>query len=91
MARHQRLGELDEQIVQVVAKLGAGLEHIAKAARGEQRGARALALDDRVGGERRAMHDRANRIVFGFGLLENLRDCRQHRLRRLLRRGQYLG
>ena len=90
-ARHQRRRELDEQIVQVVAKLGTGLKHIAKPARGEQRGARTLALDDRVGGERRAMHDRANRIVFGFGLLENLRDCRQHRLRRLLRRGQHLG
>ena len=59
MSRHQRLGELDEQIVQVVAKLGPGLERIAETARGEQGGACTLALDDRVGRQRRAVHDRA--------------------------------
>ena len=91
MARHQGLGEFDEQVVQVVAKLGAGLERIAKAARGEQRRARALALDDRVGRQGRAVHDGTYRIVARLGLLEHLRDRRQHRLRRMLRRGQHLG
>ena len=82
MTRHQGLGEFDEQIVQVVAKLGAGLERIAKAARGEQRRACALALDDGVGRQGRAVHDGADRVVTRLGLLEHLRDRRQHGLRR---------
>ena len=91
MARHQGLGEFDEQIVQVVAKLGAGFERIAKAARGEQSRACALSLDDGVGRQGRAVHDGADGVVTRLGLLEHLRDGRQHCLRRALGRGQHLG
>jgi len=47
-ARHQRLGHLGEGVVGGVADLAPEFQHVAKAARGDEAGARALALDDRV-------------------------------------------
>ena len=91
IARHQGLGEFDEQIMEIVAKFGSGLERIAKAARGEQGRACAFSLDDGVGRQGRAVHDGADGVVTRLGLLEHLRDGRQHCLRRALGRGQHLG
>ena len=59
-ARHERVGELQEQVVDVVALLGAHLEDVAEAARGDQAEARAAALDQGVGDERGAVHDVAD-------------------------------
>ena len=56
-ARHQRVGELQEQVVDVVALLGAHLQDVAEAARGDQAEAGAAALDQRVGDQGGAVDD----------------------------------
>ncbi len=58
--RHQRIGEAEEQVVDVVALLGAHFEAVAEALRGQQAEPRAAPLDDRVGDQRRAVHDLAH-------------------------------
>ena len=55
-AGHQRFGELQEQVVDVVALLGAHLQDVAEAARGDQAEPGAGALDQRVGDQRGAVH-----------------------------------
>jgi len=60
MARHERRGRVDEQVVHVVAALVPDLERVAKALGGEQSRPRALALDQRVRGQRGAVNDRAD-------------------------------
>ena len=69
VARHQRLGPLHVDVVLLEAVLPGDLEGIAEALGGDQRGVRALALDQRVGGERRAVHDEADvgRPALGLG------------------------
>ena len=52
-ARHQRRRQVDAQIVDVVARFACPSRDVAKAARHDEAGARALALDQRVGDERR--------------------------------------
>ena len=59
-ARDQRLGKAEEQVVDVVALLGPHLEHVAEALRREQAEPRAAPLDQRIGDERRAVHDLAD-------------------------------
>ncbi len=85
ITRHQRFGKFDEHVIKIVAQLGSSFEHIAKPARGEERGCRALALDHGVGRERRAMHDRAHRRVARVGKRQDLRHRRQHGLAGLVR------
>ncbi len=53
-------GKLQEQVVDVVALLGAHLEDVAEAARGDQAETRAAALDQGVGDQRGAVHDVAD-------------------------------
>ncbi len=55
MARHQRRRLLPQRIVEPRHADPAQLQHVAKAAGGQQRAARALALQDRVGGDGAAM------------------------------------
>ena len=55
LPRHERRRQLELQIVVLVALLVAHLEHVAEARGGDERGARALALDQRIGRERRAV------------------------------------
>src|SRR5207253_7861340 len=55
--RHQRVGETQEQVVDVVALLRAHFERVTEALRGEQAEPRATAFDDRVGDQRRAVND----------------------------------
>ena len=55
VARHERRGHLQKQVVQVVAVLASDLICIAEAARGEQGSPCTLALDDGVGDKRRAV------------------------------------
>jgi len=49
MARHQRLGQVEIEIVKLVAVLAADLHRVAKTRRGEEGRRRAFALDQRVG------------------------------------------
>ena len=91
MARRQRGRPLHEQIVHVVAVLAPDLDGVAKAARGDQRGARALALDQGVGEQRGAVHHVGDRGRGHARLLENLADPLLDRLVRLRGRGQNLG
>ena len=60
LARHQRPRLDDVDVVLVEAALVRDLDHVAEAVGGDERGARALALDDGVGGERGAVHEHAD-------------------------------
>ena len=55
--RDERLGQLDEEIVELVLVLAPHLERVAEPFGRDEPGARALALDQRVGEERRRVHD----------------------------------
>ena len=57
MAGHQRLGQDDVEVVLVVAALVAHRQHVAKPLGGDQGRSGTLALDQRVGGQRGAVHD----------------------------------
>ena len=57
LPRHQRFRLLDHDVVLVEAALVRDLEHIAKALARDQRRRAPLALDDRVGRERRAVNE----------------------------------
>ena len=70
--RHQRLGHLDEEIVELVLALAADLQHVAEARRRQQAGLGALALDQRVGEERRGMDDAADLLGLRARLLQHL-------------------
>ena len=61
LARHQRLRRRRAQIVAVGLEAFAHLDDVAMAFGGEQRDFRALALQQRVGGNRRAMHQAIGR------------------------------
>ncbi len=90
-ARHERVGELQEQVVDVVALLGAHLEDVAEAARGDQAEARAAALDQGVGDQGGAVHDVAD---VGEGQVcaacSSSVEALQRADRRVVRRGQAL-
>jgi hypothetical protein len=87
-ARHQRFGKRQEQIVDVVALLGAGFQHVGEAGGGDQAQHGALALDHRVGDERGAVDDLRHlgqrRAVVGDDAVQPL----QRADRRVLRRGE---
>ena len=91
VSRHEGRRRIDEQVVHVVATLVANLERVPEALGGEERRARALALDERVGGERRAVHDRADGARGSPRLLEERRDALLDRVRRVFRRGENLA
>ena len=57
MARHQRLGLGDVEVVELELPLPPDLERVAEAGRRDEAGDGALALDERVGEERRRVHD----------------------------------
>src|SRR6185295_2542434 len=60
LPRHQRLRLDDVDVVLIEAALVGDLDDVAEAIGGDQGGARALALDDGVGGERGAVHQHAD-------------------------------
>ncbi len=60
VARHERLRLLELRVVERGAHLTCDLEQIAEALRGHEAAARDLALDDRVRGDRRRVHDEAD-------------------------------
>ena len=90
-ARHQWLRQGDVQVVLVVAALVAEGEHVAEALGGQQGGPGALALDHRIGGERRAMHQQRHIRRGEPGLLQHQRHAFQQPLLRRGGGGQDLG
>jgi len=90
-ARHQGLRQLDVEVVLVVAALIAQREHVAEALGGEQRGLRPLALDQRVGGEGRAVDDQRDVGGRQCGAGQRHAHAFQHAQFRGMRRGQHLG
>ena len=89
--RHQRLRQLDIQVVLVVAALIAQREDVAEPLGGDQRGPGALALDHRIRRQRRAM-DHQRQVGRGQpGAFQHHLHAVQHALLRCIRRGQHLG
>ena len=80
VARNQRFGQHDVQVVLVVTALIAHRDHVAKALGGDQRGAGAFAFDHRVGGERGAVDDDADIAGSDAGGLQDAANARQHAL-----------
>ena len=78
-------------VVLLEALLVAHLEHVAKALGGEQRGARALALDQRVGGERRAVDEDADVARRERRRPRAPARAVEHAVLGRARRGQHLG
>ena len=89
-ARHQRIREVQEQVVDVVALLGAHLQDVAEAARGDQAEARAAALDQGVGDQRGAVDDVADVGERQAGGAQQLGEAFQRADGWVVRRGQAL-
>src|SRR6185295_12146131 len=85
-AGDQRFWEAEEQIVDVVALLGAHLEVVAEALRGEQTEPRAASLDDRICDQRRAVNDLADIREGDARLGRKDSKTLKRRYRRILRR-----
>jgi len=60
MVRHERLRNFEIEIVQFVADLACDRQHVARALRYDESGARAFSLDEGVGNERRPVHELGN-------------------------------
>ena len=95
LARQQRLGQHEVQVILFKPAFGTHLDHIAEALRGDQRRLRPASFDQRIGGKRRAMNDLTDlcRVHprLGADLMHAINDrvfrrciSRQH-LRRMLR------
>ena len=89
-ARHQRRRQVDIEIVLLEAVFVADLDHVAKAFGGQQRGLGALALDQRIGGERGAVDDQAHIGRRDAGRGDHRMHDREHAVFRRARRGQSL-
>ena len=88
---HEGTRRLELQVVEVVADLAAHLERVAKAARGHVAHPCARALDDRVGDERRAVHQAVELVGIGAGLPEQAREAGKDRLARVVGCGEPLA
>jgi len=89
--RHEGRRRIDEEVVHVVAAFVADLERVAEALGGQERRPRALALDERVGRERRAVDDGPHGACGNRRLLEERADALLDRVRRIFRRGEDLA
>src|SRR5947199_5956593 len=85
-SRHERLRLLELRVVERGAHLARDLEQIAEAFRGHEAAARDLALDDRVRGDRRRVHDEADLRRLDVCLCERPLDGVHEALRRVGRR-----
>jgi hypothetical protein len=91
VARHQRRWLDHEDVVLLEAVLEGDLDRIAKTLGHDQCRLGALALDDGIGCERRAVNDQAEITRLGAGELHDLGHAGQHAFFRRARRGQHLG
>ena len=87
---NQRLGQGDVEIVLVVAALVAQRQHVAKAFGRDESRPRALALDDRVGRQSRAVNDEPNVGWRETGLGEDGPHAAHHAFFRRAGRRQHL-
>ena len=87
VARDQWFGKAEEQVVDVVALLRAHLEHVAEPGGSEQAELGPLALDDRVGDERGAVHDFAYVGERDVGHCDQLLQSVESGDRRIMRGG----
>ena len=85
VARHERLGAALGEVVEGRAVLARELDQVAEALGGDERGARAAALEQRVGGDRHPV--REGRHVGGLDGLE----AAHHPFRLILGRARHLG
>ena len=90
-ARHQRLGALHVEVVLLEAMFVGHFEGIAESLGGHQRGLCALAFDQRVGGEGRAVDHQGEVGGGDAGLRQDGGGAFQHRAFRRVWRGQDLG
>ncbi len=71
---HQRFGQIDIEIVLLVAVFIAHLYCIAEPLRGDQCGRRPFVLDQQVGGESGAVDNRRHCLRFQTGSLQDIAD-----------------
>jgi hypothetical protein len=79
------------QAVEVGARLASELDEVLEAGGGDERRPGALALQQRVGGHRRAVRERADLVGGGAGALQRRLDGGEHALRLVVRRRRRLG
>jgi hypothetical protein len=91
LARHQRHRPVGIVVIEVPALLAPDQQHVAKAARGDQAGGQALALDDGVGGDGRRMRDVADLGQVHAAAAEHLRDSVDHGDGWVIGAGQHLA
>ena len=91
LARHQRLGLGDGQVVQLVLALAPDLERVREAGGGDEAGHRALALDQRVGEERGGVDGPGERARVEARLGQQSRDAGGDRARRVVVGGEDLA
>ncbi len=84
VAGDKRRRLLDMHVVEFVLPLAADLEHVAEALGGHQSGYRTLALDHRIGEERRRMDDPADAPGRHAVLAQDALDARNHAPRRIV-------
>ena len=91
VARHERLGLGDGQVVELVLPLAPDLERVREAFGGDEAGHRALALDQRVGEQGGGVDGPGERGGIEPGLSEQPRRARGHRARRIVVGGEDLA
>ncbi len=91
VARDERRGVRRAQAVQVGARLAAELDEVLEALGGDERGPRALALQQRVGGDGGPVGEGPDLVGARVRALQRGGDRRQHALGLVARRGRRLG
>ncbi len=91
VGRDERRRVRRAQPVEVGARLAAQLDDVLEALRGDEHGARAVALQQRVGRHGRAVRERLDLLGVRAGLLQRRLDGGEHALRLVLRRRRRLG
>ncbi len=91
VARHEGGRRIDEEVVHVIAPLVTDLHRIAEPLGHHQRCAGALALDERVGGQGRAVHDSLDVAGGHAGLAEERDHAGLHTVRRIFGGGEHFA
>ena len=90
-ARDQNGRRVLEQVVEIAARRAPQLQHVAEAARGHQRRAGALLLQDGIGDDGGGMRQQAHVCRRNRLTLHGRAQGGQHALGQIARRGQHLG
>ena len=87
----ERIRLAETQVVQARRAEASDLQHVAESARGHERHAHAAPLDDRVGGDGRAVGELGDRAGVDFDLTQELADALLDRAAVVVRRGEHLA